>query len=168
MTRFTGGVSCWLVLSICCGRTCLSPSDPPAGTPASQSSSFLRPNARRLCDVITRACTSLAAFHGLFVLAGVSLKEQKIQIQPVVSTEQLLSAGLRRSEKLLWSGRPRQGVFLTEKDVGTINYHSSSSSRCVKSLNLMIKDLWSLVWVGAAITPQAGWSSIASVMCQAH
>ena len=43
-----------------------------------------------------------------------------MQMQRVVSTEHVLSAELRRSEKLIWSGRPRQGVFLTQRDAGMI------------------------------------------------
>lgn len=36
-----------------------------------------------------------------------------MQMQRLVSTEGILSAELGRSEKLLWSGRPPQGLFLT-------------------------------------------------------
>jgi hypothetical protein len=45
-----------------------------------------------------------------------------MQMQRLVSTEHILSAELRRSEKLLWSGRPRQGVFLTQTDAGMIPF----------------------------------------------
>lgn len=45
-----------------------------------------------------------------------------MQMQLLVSTEQILSAELRQSEKLLWSGRPRQGVFLTSRDAGGIPF----------------------------------------------
>ena len=45
-----------------------------------------------------------------------------MQMQRLVSTEHILSVELRRSEKLLWSGRPRQGVFLTERDAGMIPF----------------------------------------------
>jgi hypothetical protein len=45
-----------------------------------------------------------------------------MQMQRVVSTEHALSAELRRSEKLIWSGRPRQGVFLTQRDAGMIPF----------------------------------------------
>ena len=41
-------------------------------------------------------------------------------MQRWVSTEHILSAELRRSEKLLWSGRPRQVVFLKPRDAGMI------------------------------------------------
>jgi hypothetical protein len=43
-------------------------------------------------------------------------------MQRLVSTEHILSAELGQSEKLLWSGRPRQGVFLTQKDAGMIPF----------------------------------------------
>jgi hypothetical protein len=43
-------------------------------------------------------------------------------MQRRVSTEHILSAELRRSEKLLWSGQPPQGVFLTQKDAGMIPF----------------------------------------------
>jgi hypothetical protein len=45
-----------------------------------------------------------------------------MQMQRVVSTEHVLSAEFRRSEKLIWSGRPRQGVFLTQRDAGMIPF----------------------------------------------
>ncbi|MFL6601592.1 MAG: hypothetical protein ACJ8R9_09680 [Steroidobacteraceae bacterium] len=45
-----------------------------------------------------------------------------MQMQRVVSTEHVLLAELRRSEKLIWSGRPRQGVFLTQRDAGMIPF----------------------------------------------
>jgi hypothetical protein len=45
-----------------------------------------------------------------------------MQIQRVISTEHILSAELRRSEKLIWSGRPRQGVFLTQRDARMIPF----------------------------------------------
>jgi hypothetical protein len=45
-----------------------------------------------------------------------------MQMQRVVSTEHVLSAEIRRSEKLIWSGRPRQGVFLTQRDAGVIPF----------------------------------------------
>jgi hypothetical protein len=45
-----------------------------------------------------------------------------MQMQRLVSTEHILSAELGRSEKLLWSGRPRQGVFLTSRDASMIPF----------------------------------------------
>ena len=45
-----------------------------------------------------------------------------MQMQPLVAADHILSAELRRSEKLLWSGRPRQGVFLTQNDAGMIPF----------------------------------------------
>ena len=45
-----------------------------------------------------------------------------MHIQRVVSTEQVLSAELRRSEEPIWSGRPRQGVFLTQRDASLIPF----------------------------------------------
>jgi hypothetical protein len=45
-----------------------------------------------------------------------------MRMQRLVSTEHILSAELRRSVKLLWSGRPRQGVFLHSRDAGMIPF----------------------------------------------
>ena len=45
-----------------------------------------------------------------------------MQMQPLVAADHILSVELRRSEKLLWSGRPRQGVFLTQNDAGMIPF----------------------------------------------
>jgi hypothetical protein len=45
-----------------------------------------------------------------------------MQMQRLVSTEHILSAELGRSEKLLWSGRRRQGVFFTSRDAGMIPF----------------------------------------------
>ena len=43
-------------------------------------------------------------------------------MQLAVSPEQVLSSQLGRSEKLLWSGRPRQGVFFRARDTFLIPF----------------------------------------------
>ena len=77
-----------------------------------------------------------------------------MQMQRVVSTEHVLSAELRRSEKLIWSGRPRQGVFLTQRDAGMIPFSLMWGGfsffwefKAVSSGGPLFFDLWGVPFV---------------------
>ena len=77
-----------------------------------------------------------------------------MQMQRLVSTEHIVSSELRRSEKLLWSGRPRQGVFLTQTDAGTIPFSLMWGGfaffwefKAVSSGGPLFFDLWGVPFV---------------------
>jgi hypothetical protein len=77
-----------------------------------------------------------------------------MQMQRLVSTEHVLSAELRRSEKLIWSGRPRQGVFLTQRDAGMIPFSLMWGGfsffwefKAVSSGGPLFFDLWGVPFV---------------------
>ena len=77
-----------------------------------------------------------------------------MQMQRLVSTEHILSAELRRSEKLIWSGRPRQGVFLTQKDAGMVPFSLMWGGfsffwefKAVSSGGPLFFDLWGVPFV---------------------
>jgi hypothetical protein len=77
-----------------------------------------------------------------------------MQMQPLVAADHILSAELRRLEKLLWSGRPRQGVFLTQKDAGMIPFSLMWGGfsffweyEAVKSGGPLFFDLWGVPFV---------------------
>ena len=77
-----------------------------------------------------------------------------MQMQPLVTADHILSAQLRRSEKLLWSGRPRQGVFLTQKDAGMIPFSLMWGGfsffwefKAVSSGGPLFFDLWGVPFV---------------------
>ena len=70
------------------------------------------------------------------------------------SPAHILSAKLRQSEKLLWSGRPRQGVFLTSKDAGAIPFSLMWGSgvffweyKAMTSGGPVFFDLWGIPFV---------------------
>jgi hypothetical protein len=77
-----------------------------------------------------------------------------MQMQRLVSTEHILSGELGRSEKLLWSGRPRQGVFLTSRDASMIPFSLMWGGfsffweyKAVSSGGPLFFDLWGVPFV---------------------
>jgi len=77
-----------------------------------------------------------------------------MQMQRLVSPEHMFSAELRPSEKLLWSGRPRQGVFLTQKDAGMIPFSLMWGGfsffweyKAISSGAPLFSDLWGVPFV---------------------
>jgi len=77
-----------------------------------------------------------------------------MQMQRLVSTESVFSSELGRSEKLLWSGQPRQGVFLTSRDASMIPFSLMWGGfsffweyKAVSSGASLFFDLWGIPFV---------------------